>query len=94
MNFMVPSEPGAVALSLVIPVYNEAENIAPLAGRLRSALSGFAGRIEIIVVDDGSTDETLSELRSAQQSDALIRILHFAKNLGQTAAIAAGFHYS
>jgi len=93
-NPMMPSEPGAVALSLVIPVYNEAENIGPLAGRLRSALSGFTGRIEIIFVDDGSTDATLCELRSAQQSDARIRILHFAKNLGQTAAMAAGFHHS
>ncbi len=91
---MISHEPGVVALSLVIPVYNEAENIGPLAERLRDALSRFAGRIEIIFVDDGSTDATLQELRSAQERDARIRILHFARNLGQTAAMAAGFHNS
>src|SRR5487761_192043 len=94
MKLMMPSEPGAVALSLVIPVYNEAENVRLLTERLCSALSGFVGGVEIIFVDDGSTDATLRELRSAQQSDARIRILHFARNLGQTAAMAAGFHNS
>jgi len=94
MKLMTPGEPGAVALSIVIPVYNEAENIGPLCERLAGAVGGFSGGVEIIFVDDGSTDATLQELRSAQQRDPRIRILHFAKNLGQTAAMAAGFHNS
>lgn len=91
---MISHEPSAIALSVVIPVYNEAENIGPLAERIEEALSGFPDRVEVIFIDDGSTDGTLQELRSAQERNASIRILHFAKNLGQTAAMAAGFHHS
>ena len=93
-NPMIPGVLDTIMLSLVIPVYNEAENIGPLTERLKKALGGFSARIEIIFVDDGSTDATLQELRSAQEQDGRIRILRFAKNLGQTAAMAAGFHAS
>lgn len=81
-------------LSVVIPVFNEAENVSALTARLREALSGLARPVEILFVDDGSTDRTLDELRRAQRADPRIRILRFARNLGQTAAIEAGFHYS
>lgn len=80
-----------VSLSVVIPVYNEGENVGPLVERLSSALAGWPGRVEIVFVDDGSTDETLARLRQAQESDSRIRIAHFRRNLGQTAAMAAGF---
>jgi glycosyltransferase involved in cell wall biosynthesis len=78
-------------LSVVIPVYNEAENIAPLAAKLASALEGWSGEIEILFVDDGSTDRTLNLLRQLQHTDARVRIAHFRRNHGQTAALAAGF---
>jgi glycosyltransferase involved in cell wall biosynthesis len=78
-------------LSVVIPVYNEAENIRPLVERLESALRTARGQIEMLFVDDGSTDRTLDLLKEAQQKDARIRIAHFRHNLGQTAALAAGF---
>jgi len=81
----------SVSLSVVIPVYNEAENIAPLVERVQSALADWPGSVEIIFVDDGSTDSTLDLLRRAQGSDARVRIAHFRRNLGQTAAMAAGF---
>lgn len=87
------NQAGQPALSIVIPVYNEAENISPLAARLKSAFSHFSGTVEFIFVDDGSTDSTLEELRAAQRTDPRIRILYFPKNLGQTAAMAAGFHH-
>jgi glycosyltransferase involved in cell wall biosynthesis len=80
-----------VALSVVIPVYNEAENIRSLVEQLRAALAGWAGPAEFLFVDDGSTDRTLDELREAQAVDSRIRIAHFRRNLGQTAALAAGF---
>lgn len=83
----------AISLSIVIPVYNEEENIRPLVDRLESPLAVFPG-VEIIFVDDGSTDATLEELRRAQESSPVIRILHFRRNLGQTAAIMAGFHHA
>ena len=82
----------SIALSVVIPVYNEAENIRPLVERLESALRAATGQVEIWFVDDGSTDQTLALLKEAQQKDARIRIAHFRRNLGQTAAMAAGFH--
>jgi dolichol-phosphate mannosyltransferase len=81
----------SVSLSIVVPVYNEAENIAPLVERARSALAEWPGSVEMVFVDDGSTDSTLELLKRAQQDDARIRVAHFRRNLGQTAAMAAGF---
>jgi glycosyltransferase involved in cell wall biosynthesis len=80
-----------ISLSVVVPVYNEAENIRPLVERLESALRAAPGPIEMLFVDDGSTDRTLALLKEAQEKDARIRIAHFRRNLGQTAAMAAGF---
>ena len=79
------------SLSIVIPVYNEEENIQPLVGRVEEALAGWRGFVEILFVDDGSGDKTLELLKEAQKRDSRIRIAHFRKNLGQTAAMAAGF---
>jgi dolichol-phosphate mannosyltransferase len=80
------------ALSLVIPVHNEEENIEPLARELRQVLGNFPGGTEVIFVDDGSTDRTLERLKQAARTDPTIRIAHFRRHLGQTAAMAAGFH--
>lgn len=85
---------GTLALSVVIPTYNEEENIPPLAERLREALREFPGGVEIIFIDDGSTDRTLAELRRLQDNDPRVIILHFSKNMGQTAAMAAGFRHA
>ena len=80
-----------VSLSVVIPVYNEAENVGPLLERLCDALENWPGGAEFVFVDDGSTDSTFELLKQAQGSDARVRIAHFRRNLGQTAAMAAGF---
>jgi len=81
----------SIALSVVVPVYNEAENVRPLVEQLECALRAAPGQAEILFVDDGSTDQTLALLKEAQAKDARIRIAHFRHNLGQTAAMAAGF---
>ena len=81
----------SVSLSLVIPLYNEEENVLPLVDQLNAALAGWSGPMEILLVDDGSTDRTLDLLRRAQEADPRVRIIHFRRNLGQTAAMAAGF---
>jgi dolichol-phosphate mannosyltransferase len=81
----------SVSLSVVIPVYNEAENVEPLIARLQSALAGWPGDVEIIFVDDGSTDRTAELLKRAQAKEARLRIAHFRCNLGQTTALLAGF---
>lgn len=79
------------SLSIVIPVYNEEGNVAPLVARITEAISGWEGTVEVLFVDDGSSDRTLELLKEAQAKDARIRIAHFRKNMGQTAAMAAGF---
>ncbi|MGH9430350.1 MAG: glycosyltransferase family 2 protein [Terriglobia bacterium] len=83
-----------LTLSVVIPVFNEAENIRPLVDELRPVLSEFGERAEILFVDDGSTDSTLAEIKSVQQAEPRVRALHFKRNLGQTAAMAAGFRHA
>jgi dolichol-phosphate mannosyltransferase len=80
------------SLSVVIPVYNEAENIPSLLERLQAALADRSGPAEFLFVDDGSTDATLELLKRAQLREPRIRIAHFRRNLGQTAAMEAGFH--
>lgn len=90
----MPAPEHPISLSLVIPVFNEADNVAPLVERLKAALAGLPGTTEILFVDDGSTDETLNELRRVQAADGRIRILRFRANLGQTAAMEAGFHHA
>lgn len=79
------------SLSVVIPVCNEEQNVQELVEKLRTALEGWPGGAEFLFVDDGSTDSTLELLRQAQKTYPLLRIAHFKRNLGQTAAMAAGF---
>lgn len=79
------------SLSIVIPVFNEEGNVGPLLERVTQAIADWQGAVEIVFVDDGSSDRTLDLLKEAQEIDPRIRIAHFRKNLGQTAAMAAGF---
>jgi len=76
-------------LSVVIPVKNEAENIAPLAGEIRAALDGLV-EYEILFVDDGSTDATGAEVSRLAARMPQVRLLHHARNCGQSAAIRTG----
>ncbi len=76
----------APAVSVVIPLYNEEENIAILQAELNAALAGLD--YEIIFVDDGSTDGTLAHIAP----DERLRVLRFEKNAGQSAAMYAGLH--
>lgn len=73
-------------LSLVIPVYNEQENIKPLLDQVEGALNGY--EYEIIFVDDGSQDATVSEIK--KYGNERVKIVIFNANYGQTAAISAG----
>jgi glycosyltransferase involved in cell wall biosynthesis len=80
------------SISVVVPVYNEQENVAPLLEQLQAALADWPGEVEFLFVDDGSTDATFALLKRAQARDTRLRIAHFRRNLGQTAAMEAGFH--
>lgn len=83
-----------MTLSVVIPVYNEEENIQLLHERLKNALDSLKKEYEIIFVDDGSTDRTLSLLEEIQAADKNVIILSLRRNFGQTAAFAAGFDFA
>ena len=72
------------AVSVVVPLYNEEENVPLLQRELAAALQGIDH--EIIFVDDGSTDQTLARLTKSPE----VRVLHFEKNAGQSAALYAG----
>jgi glycosyltransferase involved in cell wall biosynthesis len=77
-------------LSVVVPVYNEEENIPPLVEAVRAALTDIP-RWELLLVDDGSADRTLEVARAAAAADARVRIVPLARNYGQTQAMQAGF---
>lgn len=81
-------------LSIVIPVYNEEENLRPLHAEIASAVDGRYDGVEIIFVNDGSTDRSLAVLRELHNQDPRVKIIHFRKNFGQSAAISAGFEFS
>lgn len=76
-------------LSIIIPVYNEEENITRLNKQICSALDEFDHDYEVIYVNDGSTDKSFSLLKQLED-DKHIRIINFVKNYGQTAALQAG----
>jgi len=84
-----PSDSEAVAVSIVVPVRNEAGNIAPLIEEITAALDG-RWVYEIIYVDDGSTDDTAERLREIMARRANLRMLRHAASSGQSAAVRSG----
>lgn len=76
-------------LSVVIPVKNEAENIAPLVAEIHQALDPIVD-FEIIYVDDGSSDDTVSRIRTLQQNDSRLRLVRHRESCGQSTAIRTG----
>jgi glycosyltransferase involved in cell wall biosynthesis len=83
-----------MTLSVVIPVYNEEENIEVLYQQLKEALDRIEQEYEILFVDDGSTDKTLLTLEKIQEKDNRVIVLSLRRNFGQTAAFAAGFDFA
>jgi glycosyltransferase involved in cell wall biosynthesis len=83
---------GRPFLSVVIPIYNESENIASLYHSLEKGLDGIDA--EVIAVDDGSSDGSFDMLRSIAQENGRWRVICLRRNFGQTAAMTAGFDYA
>ena len=75
-------------LSVVIPFYNEVENVAPMFARLLPVLKTAAQSWEVICVDDGSEDDTHAALLEQRASEPRIRILKLSRNFGKEAAVA------
>lgn len=81
-------------ISLVIPVYNEEENLPVLAAEIREALAPLGRPYEVIYVDDGSTDRSPEVLRALAREDSAVRIVRQRRNAGQSAALDAGFRFA
>lgn len=77
-------------LSVVLPVYNEVENLEPLHAELTEVLAALGRSYEILYVDDGSRDGSRELLRRIHARDPHVRVVLFRRNFGQTAAVAAG----
>jgi glycosyltransferase involved in cell wall biosynthesis len=79
------------ALSVVVPVYNEQGNVAPLCAEIREVITALGRPFEMIFVNDGSTDATLEQLRQFGATEPRLRILDLDGNFGEAAALSAGF---
>ena len=78
-------------VSVVVPLRDEEENVAPLHDELAGVLDQLGVPYEVILVDDGSTDATFDRLVAVQAQDPQVKVIRFTRNFGQTAAFAAGF---
>jgi glycosyltransferase involved in cell wall biosynthesis len=89
-----PASASQPALSVVIPVYNELANVTPLVERLRQTLDSVGLTWEALMVDDGSTDGSGERLDELAAAEPRLRVLHFVRNCGQSAALDAGFRHA
>jgi glycosyltransferase involved in cell wall biosynthesis len=78
-------------LSLVIPLFNEAESLAELHASLAAALQPYGDRCEIIFVDDGSVDDSFKRLGGLREADRRVKVVRLRSNQGKATALAAGF---
>lgn len=79
-------------LTFVIPCFNEEKNISELYARLSKILTDISNNSEVIFVDDGSTDNTLNEIKKIHSIDKRVHYLSFSRNFGQQSALLAGIH--
>jgi len=89
-----PLDAQMTAYSIVIPAYNEADNIEPLYAEIISAMQEVEGTFEIVFIDDGSRDYTGSVLARLSAADPTVRVVRLETNCGKTAALHAGFTLS
>lgn len=80
--------------SIVVPAHNEEQSIEPLYKATRDVMDKLDGEWELIVIDDGSSDHTLGELKCLREHDERVKIIQFRRSFGQTAAWSAGFNHA
>jgi len=83
-----------IDLSVVVPIYNERGSIGKLYEKMEKILPGLNLKYEVLLIDDGSMDDTYSQLLKIHRKNKLFKIIRFRKNFGQTAAMNAGFDYA
>jgi len=88
---IIPAPPRA---SIVVPLYNEEDNVVPLHEAITQALEGTGIDYEVVLVDDGSRDETFARAEALVAGDPRVRVVKFRRNYGQTAAMAAGIRFA
>ena len=81
-------------LSIVIPVYNEEDNVIPLHERVSAAMQQTGQEYEVIIVNDGSSDRTETRLQAIAAADPRFKVVNFRRNYGQTAAMMAGIDFA
>ena len=79
-------------ISVVLPIYNERDNLVPLFDEIAAALQPTGKQFEIIAVDDGSRDGSQDIIRAEAAKRGYLRAIFFRRNTGQSAAFDAGFH--
>ena len=98
MTAQAPPSPAraeaALDLTVVVPLYNEEENVDPAVEELLAVLDTMPQSAEVILVDDGSRDSTGDRALAWHRRDPRVRVIQFRRNFGQTAAISAGFHHA
>ncbi|MBC7961385.1 MAG: glycosyltransferase family 2 protein [Steroidobacteraceae bacterium] len=78
-------------ISIVVPIYNEQDNVKALYTAITSAMLQMKCGYELIMVDDGSSDGSYAQLAQLAKEDSCLKLIRFRRNFGQTAAMAAGF---
>ena len=81
-------------ISVVVPLYNEEDNVQLLYDELHEVLAALPGSAEMVFVDDGSKDRTLARLEAVQRQDPGVRVVALRRNFGQTAAISTSFDHA
>jgi dolichol-phosphate mannosyltransferase len=96
MNDATPSgrQSGQPQVSIVVPACNEQGNLRPLYEQLKRALAGVVDAWELVIVDDGSTDDTWSEIRSLHKEDGRVRGIRLSRNFGHQDALIAGMTHA
>jgi len=94
MNISSASPIGTPELSVIVPVYNEADNLEALVARLVPVLERVVASHEIVFVDDGSSDNSMEKLRALHALDHRCRTVSFSRNFGKEIAIAAGLDHA
>jgi polyisoprenyl-phosphate glycosyltransferase len=84
----------SVNYSLIVPIYNEAENLATLYERVAAVMAQLPGVSELLLVDDGSRDASLEMMRQLQQQDERVVYLSLARNFGHQVAVTAGLNFA
>src|SRR5437588_3837795 len=93
LNIFNSSHKEVISISAIIPCYDEEEQIHRTYQRIRDELSEY-GDIELLFIDDGSTDATLACIKEIARFDPEVKYIAFTKNFGLEAAFSAGFKYA